>query len=139
MVALLLLLGCGDTVAHDCPDGEPGSPGEPGVTGAAGANGPPGDSGEQGPPGDSAELEVYSATAEAVSQAGDTVIGALATCDDGDMVLSGGCAFEGQNALCAWSSTPVVGSDAGPPGWWCSTCVEVPSTVHATVLCLVAP
>jgi hypothetical protein len=113
---------------------------EPGVDGADGADGVDGTDGTDGNDGTDGDPCSAGATYTVSAQAtGEGVLVAQAMCDEGDLVLGGGCSFAGfpivdstvTQGACD-SSIPMPEAD----GWECSRCIVANSTLGAFAVCL---
>jgi hypothetical protein len=106
------------------PQGPAGSAGPPGPKGNTGSQGPKGDTGPEGPegpsgsPGSISDLITYTVSYEQSS--GQSYLSISAACDDGDLVMTGGCFSSGplnqSSAVHLVSSLPDLN---GTQGWGC--------------------
>lgn len=123
IVLFALLAGCQPVITDPGPQGEPGPPGPQGPKGYPGLPGPPGTLGPL--------LQHQAQSGPAAP--GSTAL-AVALCEEGERVVSGGCRWGKPGApVVAWESLPNPGLEEG---WRCSGVVgEVASGVDAVVVC----
>lgn len=123
-------------------DGAVGPRGLTGATGAAGATGPQGPQGPAGVDGVDGEgigqMQSYVVHNSMVGNSATPVIGIGATCNTGDILLSGGChVYASNTGVALLGSYPTHSIDMVPTGWHCRA-MNVPSTnyFHAYAVCL---
>jgi hypothetical protein len=147
ILIVLALFACSTPVAVD---GDPGRDGVDGVDGADGAPGPRGDRGPAGAPGaqgapglglGSVDQYLIAHDTQVIPSAADTGH-VVSWCDEGDLLLSGGCeapTFVNKGAGAIWRTMPTtIGCPAEAAYCWhCSAYPgEVEYTLTAWVLCL---
>lgn len=128
----------------DGQDGAPGLDGQDGIDGADGAQGPPGEQGAAGLDGETVHIEggVYAAQPVALPFVSGAIKSADALCDDGDVVLSGGCELVLDAAPVAGVPQTVLIRSTwyGPGVWRCTADSPHPQssggTVTASAMCL---
>lgn len=100
--------------------GTQGPQGPQGVPGPAGAQGTQGPMGPQGPAGLLDASHIY-VVEDFVPPASTSVsLTAAATCEAGDILLSGGCIYgDSTGALRLTGNIPVLATDSDPPYWSC--------------------
>jgi hypothetical protein len=126
------------------PRGETGATGATGAVGPAGPAGAQGDRGAQGVPGepgfiDETKLYVVMTSVQIVDTGSYGTLG-IAACDDGDIIISGGCSFNAGTAAYLRQSYP--NSSTGdnlelPDEWHCRwTGSGITGSAHALCLAL---
>lgn len=131
-LAALLLAGCSTDILPEGPAGEPGPAGADGRDGA------------RGPMGPAWRPSTYTIQATAEVEPGE-MAHAVAICDDGAMVLHGGCQWghwseDHYTAVRPYLSTPIgqAHSEDWYQGWQCQgeNVSGEPTRVHVTATCI---
>jgi hypothetical protein len=119
-------------------DGTPGAQGTPGPAGATGLQGPAGVAGPQGEPGPAGAVDltkVYQVQDERDPTTTAIFVNRVAMCDEGDIVLGGGCRVSyAEGGLIRGSSPGVSGTQQL---WSCSVALEGGGVTLTTIaICL---
>ena len=119
------------------PAGPQGEQGPDGPSGSPGTTGEQGETGEQGPPGSFADMVVY--TAEASKSGSESRIQVWAVCEEGDLIMTGGCFSDGTGT--GESAVTLVSAYPGTTGINAWQCVWNKPTswgfeFTATVICI---
>jgi hypothetical protein len=139
ILAALLLAGCTADVGPVGPDGEPGPAGADGVDGVDGVDGAPGRPGPMGP---AWRPTTYIVEALESADVVGASVAAIAECDDGDMLLHGGCRWGHlPTDVAPEMSVPlayvVPDSVEDAAGWVClGTLTGAPTHVIAVATCV---
>lgn len=143
ILLVTLLTACTSTVAEK---GDPGPEGAPGESCQDGRDGERGPTGRRGPTGPAWRPVTYVVTATVEVEPGDWNT-AIAECDEGDLVLHGGCEW-GSYTMDGHTMGSVIphlfgplGQDGGPDThrmWQCQgmSVVEHVTTIHVRATCL---